>query len=240
MKNSRSSPMSDSGQVLLRADFSKRVVVATRDEPWLPSPQRGVDRRMLDRIGGEVARATSLVRYAPASRFPSHRHDGGEEFLVLDGVFSDEHGNYPAGTYVRNPPGSAHATHTESGCTIFVKLRQMRPDERRRVVITTGDAPLSSDSFGRSSRQLFVSPDGTETVAIEYLAPNATIPQYVCHGGEEILVLSGVFSDESSDHGPGVWLRNPDGFRNALASQDGCTYWVKRGHMAPPSPPSSN
>src|SRR5262245_17083811 len=103
MKNSRSSPMSDSGQVLLRADFSKRVVVATRDEPWLPSPQRGVDRCMLDRIGGEVARATSLVRYAPASRFPSHRHDGGEGFLVLDGVVSDEHGNYSAGTVGRNP-----------------------------------------------------------------------------------------------------------------------------------------
>ena len=231
--------MSDSGQTLLRADFSKRVVVATRDQPWVPSPQRGVDRCMLDRIGGEVARATSLVRYAPASRFPSHQHDGGEEFLVLDGVFSDEHGDYPAGTYVRNPPGSAHATHTDGGCTIFVKLRQMRPDERRRIVITTSDASLSSNSFGRSSRQLFVSPDGTETVAIEYLAPDATIPQYVCHGGEEILVLSGVFSDESGDHGPGVWLRNPDGFRNAPASRDGCTYWVKRGHMASHSPPSS-
>src|SRR5262245_42343552 len=98
MQSSRSRPVSNSAQTLLRADFSKRVVVATRDEPWVPSPQRGVDRRMLDRIGGEVARATSLVRYAPASWFPTHRHDGGEEFLVLDGVFSDEHGDYPAGT----------------------------------------------------------------------------------------------------------------------------------------------
>jgi anti-sigma factor ChrR (cupin superfamily) len=229
--------MSNSAETRLRADFSKRVVVATRDEPWVPSPQHGVDRCMLDRIGGEVARATSLVRYAAASRFPPHQHEAGEEFLVLDGVFSDEHGDYPAGTYVRNPPGSAHATHTEGGCTIFVKLRQMHPDERRRVVITTNDAPWSSNSVGRSSLQLFVSPDGTENVAIERLAPNATIAQYVCHGGEEILVLSGVLSDEFGDHGPGVWLRNPDGFRNALASRDGCTYWVKRGHLAPHSLP---
>ena len=225
--------MSGNAQTLLRADFSKRVVVATRDEPWVPSPQHGVDRRMLDRIGGEVARATSLVRYAPASVFPPHPHEGGEEFLVLDGVFSDEHGDYPAGTYVRNPPGSAHAPRTEGGCTIFVKLRQMRPDERRHVVLNTADASWSADSLGRSRLQLFVSPDGTEDVAMERLAPGATIAPYACRGGEEILVLSGVLSDQSGDHGPGVWLRNPDGFHNALASRDGCTYWVKRGHLPP-------
>ena len=229
--------MSNDSPTLLRADFTQRVVVATRDEPWVSSPQHGVERRMLDRIGGEVARATSLVRYSPASTFPPHRHDKGEEFLVLDGVFSDEHGDYPAGTYVRNPPGSAHTTHTEGGCTIFVKLRQMRPDERRRVVIAASDAAPSASSFGRSSRQLFQSADGTENVAIEYLAPNASTPQYVCQGGEEILVLSGVLSDQSGDHGPGVWIRNPDGFQNTLASRDGCSYWVKRGHLPPHSPP---
>ena len=142
--------MSGDAQTMIRADFNERVVVATRDQPWVPSPQAGVDRRMLDRIGGEVARATSVVRYAPHSRFPPHRHDGGEEFLVLDGVFSDEHGDYPAGTYVRNPPGSAHAPRTAGGCTIFVKLRQMRPDGRRQVVIRTNDAAWpASDSFGR-------------------------------------------------------------------------------------------
>jgi anti-sigma factor ChrR (cupin superfamily) len=91
---------------LINADFSQRVVIATNDLPWVPSPQAGVERRMLDRIGAEVARATSLVRYASHSEFPGHGHGMGEEFLVLEGVFSDEHGDYPAGTYVRNPPGS--------------------------------------------------------------------------------------------------------------------------------------
>ena len=216
---------------MLRADFDQRVVVSTRDEGWTPSPQPGVERCMLDRIGGEVARATSLVRYAPASTFPLHRHDGGEEFLVLDGVFSDEHGDYPAGTYVRNPPSSAHAPHTQGGCTIFVKLRQMRPDEHRHVVMKATDGEWSLDALGRSRRQLFVAPDGSEDVAIERLPPKANVAPYVCEGGEEMLVLSGVLSDQSGDHGPGVWLRNPDGFRNKLASRDGCTYWVKRGHL---------
>ncbi len=122
---------------LVNADFKQRVVLATDTMPWIPSPQAGVERRLLDRIGGEVARATSLVRYTPASAFPAHGHALGEEFFVLDGVFSDEHGDYPAGTYVRNPPGSHHTPRTAPGCIIFVKLRQMKPTEEQRVVIDT-------------------------------------------------------------------------------------------------------
>ena len=118
---------------LINADFTQRVVIRTAGLPWLPSPQAGVERRMLDRVGGEVARATSLVRYAAQSSFPAHVHALGEEFLVLDGVFGDEHGDYPAGTYVRNPPGSRHAPRTAPGCVILVKLRQMAPDEIGRA-----------------------------------------------------------------------------------------------------------
>jgi len=226
--------MASDAPTRIRADFTKRVVVATRDQPWVPSPQYGVDRRMLDRIGGEVARATSIVRYAPHSTFPRHDHEEGEEFLVLDGVFSDEHGDYPEGTYVRNPPGSAHAPRIEDGCTIFVKLRQMSRDEHRQVVIRPNEASWSTtDGFGRSRLGLFLSPNGTENVALERLAAHAAIPQYECPAGEEILVLSGVLSDQSGDHAAGVWIRNPDGFKTSLASRDGCTYWVKRGHLPP-------
>src|SRR5581483_9595786 len=99
----------------INADFSQRIVIATEQLPWIPSPQRGVERRMLDRIGAEVARATSLVRYAAASSFPAHVHGLGEEFLVLSGIFSDEHGDYPTGTYVRNPPLSRHTPRTGPG-----------------------------------------------------------------------------------------------------------------------------
>ena len=92
----------------LHADFSRRVAVHAARLPWVASPMAGVERRMLDRIGDEVARATSIVRYAPGSHFSSHTHGGGEEFLVLEGVFEDEYGEFPAGSYVRNPPTSRH------------------------------------------------------------------------------------------------------------------------------------
>ena len=50
-------------------DFKARVVQHAADAVWAPSPLPGVDRRMLDRIGGEVARANSIVRYAPDASF---------------------------------------------------------------------------------------------------------------------------------------------------------------------------
>jgi anti-sigma factor ChrR (cupin superfamily) len=121
----------------LHADLSQRALFDSNALDWTPSPMAGVERRMLDRHGEEVARATSLVRYAPGSRFERHSHGGGEEILVLEGTFSDEQGDYPAGTYLRNPVGSNHAPSCEPGCTILVKLQQMHPADQQRLVIDT-------------------------------------------------------------------------------------------------------
>ena len=123
----------------LNSDFSKRVLIHSDELDWIASPMPGVDRRMLDRIGDEVARATSIVRYAPGSAFSAHTHTGGEEFIVLDGVFQDEHGDFPEGTYVRNPPTTAHTPGSEHGCTIFVKLWQFDMEDRNQFRKTMAD-----------------------------------------------------------------------------------------------------
>jgi anti-sigma factor ChrR (cupin superfamily) len=216
----------------INADFSQRVVMATNDMPWIPSPQAGVERRMLDRIGGEVARATSLVRYAGASTFPAHGHALGEEFLVVDGVFSDEHGDYPAGTYVRNPPLSRHSPRTAPGCTIFVKLRQMALSEQARLVIdSTTAAWHPAAQAGLTTLPLFQIPG--ESVALERLDAGAALGESDCPGGEEIFILSGDLRDASGNYGEGTWIRNPAGVRRSLDSTRGATYWVKRGHLPP-------
>ena len=112
----------------LNADFGNRVVIDTRTVPWIASPEPGVERKLLARVGDEVARATSVVRYAPGAAFPAHEHVLGEECLVLSGTFADESGEYPAGYYVLNPPGSRHRPFSTSGCELFVKLRETYPD----------------------------------------------------------------------------------------------------------------
>lgn len=124
----------------INADYSQKVVINHHDLPWIASPEMGVERRMLERLGDEVAKATSIVRYQPGSKFKTHTHELGEEIFVLEGVFSDEAGHYPAGSYVMNPPGSSHAPFSESGCTLFVKLRHLGPDQVEREVIDTQTA----------------------------------------------------------------------------------------------------
>jgi len=215
----------------INADFTQRVVIATETMPWIPSPQAGVERRMLDRIGGEVARATSLVRYAAASSFPAHEHALGEEFLVLNGVFSDEHGDYPAGTYIRNPPHSRHTPRTAPGCTILVKLRQMEPGEKDRLIVDTARATWrDGGQAGLATLPLCAIP-GRETVVLERLQPGTTLEEVDCPAGEEIFILAGDLHDAYGQYGEGTWIRNPPMFRRALGSTGGATYWVKRGHL---------
>ncbi len=152
----------------IHADLTERAVVDSATLDWVPSPMAGVERRMLERDGEEVARATSLVRYAPGSSFSAHTHDMGEEFLVLDGVFSDESGDYPKGMYVRNPPGSSHVPSSEPGAVILVKLRQMQADDEAFVRINTLDpAGWQAGRKGETILPLFIRPD-EEVVMLDW------------------------------------------------------------------------
>jgi hypothetical protein len=218
--------------VELNADFSRRVVVHAAQTPWVPSPIAGVDRRMLDRIGDEVARATSIVRYAPGSRFSRHTHGGGEEFLVLDGVFQDEHGDYPAGCYVRNPPTSSHTPGSAPGCTLFVKLWQFHPDDRTHVRLDTSKMQLRPDPSRPSVELMSLYRDGQEDVRLERWAP-ATAIDLPVPGGAELLVLDGSFTEGDERFEPQSWLRLPAGSRlRAHAGAEGCRVWVKTGHLS--------
>lgn len=217
---------------LLRADFSRREVIRPGEYHWVNSPMPGVERMMLDRIGGEVARATSLVRYEPDSEFSPHRHDGGEEFLVLEGVFADEFGHYPTGSYVRNPIGTHHRPRIGSaGATIFVKLHQFASDDRSRKVIDTHQQPwLPGRIDGLSVLPLHT--HGSENVALVRWAPNTQFNRHRHWGGEEILVLEGTFHDEYGSYPAGSWLRSPHlSEHTPFTKSDGALIWVKTGHL---------
>ncbi len=219
---------------ILHADLSRRAVVDTNDLPWVPSPQAGIERRMLDRDGGEVARATSIVRFAAGHTFPKHQHGGGEEFFVLEGTFSDQDGDASAGTYVRNPPGTHHAPWSDEGCTILVKLRQMRPAGELQLVIDSSATEWQTGVItGHWTKSLFTAQAWLENVSLEKLDPGTQVPAYLCEGGEEIFVVDGSFADDHGSYAAGVWQRNPHGFSHGLRSDTGCTLWVKRGHLSP-------
>ncbi|MEO0391826.1 MAG: cupin domain-containing protein [Pseudomonadota bacterium] len=216
----------------VNSDFSQRVVIRPDEYDWVPSPMPGVERMMLDRIGDEVARATSLVRYAPNSQFSAHTHGGGEEYFVLDGVFADEHGDYPQGTYVRNPVGTKHTPSIgPEGATIFVKLHQFDPADQTQKAIETPAAQWHPGLVPGLS-VLPLHEFGTERVALVRWAPDTRFNPHQHWGGEEIFVLEGTFYDEHGDYPAGSWLRSPHASQHTPYTKgDGALIYVKTGHL---------
>ena len=216
----------------INADFQQRAVVHAGELDWVASPMPGVERRMLDRVGDEVARATSLVRYAPGSAFSAHRHELGEEFLVLAGFFQDESGDFPAGTYVRNPPGSEHVPASETGCTIFVKLRQFHPDDCGQVSVFPVDIATHMTPTRPGVTAATLHADNREQVRIEHWEADTAV-RLKAEGGIELLLLEGDCIESGEALSKHSWLRLPPGEPlAATAGANGCRVWIKSGGLA--------
>jgi anti-sigma factor ChrR (cupin superfamily) len=225
--------------IRINANFSERVVCSSAELAWTLSPSAGVERKMFERQGGEVARATSIVRYAPHAHFERHVHDHGEEILVLEGVLADEFGSYGPGTYLKNPPGSAHAPSSVPGCTLFVKLRHLAQGDTQQVVRDTAHSPWLAGMVAGLSVMPLSTFETTNTALVRW-APGTRFNPHRHHGGEEIFVIDGVFEDEHGRYPAGTWLRSPHLSVHQPFSTEGCTIFVKTGHLLPaaPTPPS--
>lgn len=217
----------------LNADLDQPVIVHAARLDWVPSPAAGVERRMLYRDGDEVARATSIVRYAPGSAFPEHVHGGGEEILVLEGTFQDEHGDYPAGSYFRNPPGTAHSPAAAGGCTILVRLWQYRSGDTAQVNRQPGEGQALAPRPGATAARLLFE-DEAERVWTEDWGPDAEI-RIGNVAGLEFLLIEGKARINGEDCAAQSWGRLPAGQAlSALAGPEGARIWVKAAPLQHP------
>ena len=216
--------------MMLNMQFDQRVIIRTDDQPWQPSPASGVWRKPLAREEAERGHATSIVRYGPGASFPRHKHPLGEEILVLEGIFSDEHGAFGAGTYFRNPPGSSHAPFSKEGCVLLVKLHQFLPDDSAQVCIDTLRA-----CWLPGQGNLMVMPlhefAGEQVALVKWSAGEHFQPHRHL-GGEEIFVLSGELKDENGNYPRGSWLRNPHRSEHCPYVEQETLIWVKTGHLS--------
>ncbi len=213
----------------LNEDYRQQIVLNHHDLDWVESTQAGVECRMLDSIGAEVAKATTIVRYQPGSKFESHTHEFGGEILVLEGAFSDENGNYPAGTYMMNPPGSSHAPRSDDGCILFVKQGHLGADQQQREVVDTQTAQWHQGMVpGLTVMPLMRQGLGSTLVR---WAPKTYFNPHKHFGGEEIFVVNGVFEDEHGRYPSGSWIRSPHMSMHKPFSEEGCTIFVKTGHL---------
>ncbi len=214
----------------LNADFDRRFVVETEQMPWQRSPSPSVWRKRLDRLGGaENGRVTSIVRYDPGAGFPPHEHPRGEEILVLEGTFSDERGDFTAGTYMLNPEGFAHGPSSAPGCVLFVKLQQYAGRREAVLVDTNAEHWSETPSTGVESLLLYASPDHPERMHLLRFSAGATMPETVLPQGSEIYVIEGRLEDEHGTYSKGTWLRLPRGHEHSPRSATGCLLYAKVG-----------
>ena len=216
-------------KTVINMDFNKRVVVNTRAMEWVASPKAGVWRKPLAREDVERGHATSLVRYDPGAAFSEHGHPLGEEILVLDGTFSDETGDYEAGTYFRNPEGFRHAPFSESGCIILVKLHQFQKDDTQHIQVDTKSTGWQPGQGNLQVMPLFTL--GTESVALVRFPVGEHFQLHTHFGGEEIYVIEGELIDELGRYPAGTWIRSPHMSQHSPYVESDTLIWVKVGHL---------
>ena len=218
----------------INGDLAIRVVVDTSAMSWAASPSLNVQRKRVHLVGPpESGQVTSLVRYQPESTFAPHDHPDGEEILVLEGVFSDEHGDWPAGTYLLNPEGFRHAPFSRPGCLLFVKLRQFPGKGRRHVVVTTSELPWQPTELReRSIKALYQQAGYSDTTRLERWQPGTASRALRYEHGAEIFVIEGSLDDEHGHHRSGTWMRLPAPSVHHAGSSPGCTLYIKEGGLA--------
>jgi anti-sigma factor ChrR (cupin superfamily) len=210
-------------------DLRLRAIEHTAAQDWTASPSGSVWRKRVHRVGPlEAGQVTSVVRYVAGARFPAHDHPEGEEILVLDGVFCDEHGDWPAGTYLLNPEGFRHAPFSREGCLLFVKLRQFAGREREHVALDWRSLPSEpGDSGSIERRWLYRQPGFADRMTIERW--RAGTPETRVGGGSEIFVLEGALAEGEARYEAGTWIRLPERDDATLRSEAGAVLYVKRG-----------
>ncbi|BBB25821.1 cupin domain-containing protein [Amphritea japonica] len=222
---------------MLNMNFTQSVSIDTHSLKWVASPMPGVVRKPLAREEAEQGHATSIVCYEPGASFSSHGHPKGEEILVLEGVFSDQTGDYQAGTYFRNPEGFSHAPFSKEGCTILVKLHQFQADDSAHLAIQTNNAKWhrvndSLEYLGlhhHKDEQVFMMRSGAEL----------KVDLDEALKGLEIYVISGELLENGHRFSAGSWLRRP-ALNKKLHndSQEDCyqlgsdtVVWIKMNHL---------
>jgi len=213
----------------LNLDFTKPVVIHPDNLPWVSSPSEGVHRKQFEREHSESGRVTSLVRFDPGAAFATHGHPMGEEIMVLEGIFSDENGDYPAGSYLRHPPGSHHAPFSKEGCIIFVKLDHFLETDTQRVIVRP-DERQWNPGIGNLKVAPLHNHLGEHTALVKW--PKGEHFQAHKHwGGEEILVLEGEFLDEHGNYPKGTWIRSPHLSEHNPFTKEATLIMVKVGHL---------
>lgn len=219
---------------IINGDMTKFVEVNTNSMTWQESPSGTVWRKRLHLVGPtEAGQVTSLVMYEANADFHAHPHPGGEEILILGGTFSDERGDFTAGTYLLNPEGYEHTPFSKEGGLIFVKLRQYPGTDRSQIVVESQNKEwIQSTVQGIAIKMLYSEHNYPEEVSLQKWNEGASPGELSYPDGAEILILKGSLKDEFGLYNEMTWLRYPAGAKHSPVSPAGCEFYIKRGGVS--------
>ncbi len=206
-------------------DLSRRVVIDTENHTLKSFQPNGTFRIPLESESRESGRLTSIVKFTPGAKLDQSTHSSGEEIVVLEGVLSDEQENYPAGTYLRIPPGDYRIFSSKQGCKIFRKSNQLLPLDTENIVINTNNA-----EWHPGHGNLEVMPLSDNTALVKW-PKGAVFVNHSHYGGEEIFVLKGKFNDEHGSYPKGTWIRSPHLSTHFPFVEEETIIFVKTGHL---------
>lgn len=210
-------------------------MVDTNQMPWEPTEWQAISRKVLELVNDpKKGRETSLLKFEPGAKIPTHVLKHRLDVFVLEGAYEDDHGEYGPHTFIRNPPGLRHTPASKGGCVIYAKWRvPIRPNAGERIVIDAKTAQwLDFPHRGANVLHLYPNADGIETGRIGNVHPNRKIPSHDHSIGEETFVLKGCLKDEYTAYTPGIWFRMPCGVPHAPYTEgDGCMMLIREGDL---------
>ena len=204
----------------MNSDYEKRALIDTNTIQWQETQVKNVFKKILAIKDKEE---TSFIKLKEGSVLNQEQKINSVEIFVLEGTYINEYGKYPQGTYLRLPLENEALVKSDKGCVIFRKTNFFT-DNEKLIIDTNASAWLQGQG------NLEVKPLHNQTALVKWPKNERFIP-HKHWGGEEVVVLHGVFIDEYGEYPKGSWIRSPHLSEHFPYVNEETIIFVKTGHM---------
>ena len=204
----------------MNSDYEKRALIDTNTIQWQETQTKDVFKKILAIKDEEE---TSFIKLKEGSVLNQEQKINSVEIFVLEGTYINEYGKYSQGTYLRLPLENEALVKSDKGCVIFRKTNFFT-DNEMLIIDTNASAWLQGQG------NLEVKPLHNQTALVKWPKNERFIP-HKHWGGEEVVVLHGVFIDEYGEYPKGSWIRSPHLSEHFPYVNEETIIFVKTGHM---------
>ena len=204
----------------MNSDYEQKALIDTNTIQWQETQVKNVFKKILAIKDKEE---TSFIKLNEGSVLNQEQKINSVEIFVLEGTYINEYGEYPQGTYLRLPEENEALVKSDKACVIFRKTNFFT--DKQKIIIDT-----NTTLWLQGQGNLEVMPLYEQTALVKWPKGERFIP-HKHWGGEEIIVLKGVFMDEYGEYPKGSWIRSPHLSEHFPYVNEETIIFVKIGHM---------